>query len=176
MANCEKIVLCGFAGAGKSSLLERIEKNSPSGWSFQDLDRFLLEASREESISELVGKIGWQKFREKEFETLMDWMSGPEQSVLALGGGALTDESLALLQQQNKIRIIYLHADFETCWKRLNSPGTEERPLILKGKEHLKELYQKRAPVFKKVPHRLENKEGQNLEALSREFWELAFR
>lgn len=176
MANCEKIVLCGFAGAGKSSLLARIEKSSPPGWTFLDLDQLILKASSEKTISQLVDKIGWQKFREKEFESLMDWMSGPRPGVLALGGGALTEESLALLQRQKGIKIIYLHADFETCWKRLQTPGTEERPLVFKGKEHLMELYQKRAQVFKKVSHRLENKDGQNLETLSGEFWALVSR
>lgn len=174
MANCEKIVICGFSGAGKSSLLTEIQRNAPAGWSFSDLDQLIVEQSSESSVASLVDKIGWQKFREKEFERLMEWLGSPGKSVLSLGGGALIEETFKLLSSDKKVKIIYLHSDFETCWKRLNLPGAEIRPLVLKGKEHMKDLYQKRSSIFKKVSQRLENKEGTKLSDLAARFWQMS--
>src|SRR5690606_18926857 len=42
---CEKILIAGFSGAGKTSFLKELEYQAPEdGWDFQDLDKLILKS------------------------------------------------------------------------------------------------------------------------------------
>ena len=170
MASCEKVVIAGFAGAGKTSFLREIEKNAPAGWGFADLDELVVREHGDDTrpLSAWIDEWGWDKFRSFEEESLREWLTDPGKGVLALGGGSLNEENLPLVSQ--KARILLLDVDFETSWYRLSmDPGV--RPLALKGENYMRYLYEKRQKIFEKVPWKMKNSDGTDLKELAASFW-----
>ncbi|MBF0297179.1 MAG: hypothetical protein HQK51_00545 [Oligoflexia bacterium] len=132
-----------------------------------DLDLETLQSASADSIE----SIGLTNFRKKEYITLKKVIKNfliqePQNNqqndkneqkdrllIVALGGGALNKKTLSLIAKINKdfnfaIRTIWLDIPFSVCYQRMlrdqkinNSPI---RPLMKKGKEYLKKLYEKR--------------------------------
>lgn len=171
MANCEKIVIAGFAGAGKSSLLREIARTATEGWTCADLDELVVKnyGDPSKSLAEWIEEWGWDRFRSYEEEALREWLTDPGRGVLALGGGALNEENLPLVSQ--KAKILVLDIDFETSWRRL-SLDVKVRPLALKGENYMRYLFEKRQKIFEKVPWKLKNSDGTDLKALAASFWD----
>lgn len=170
MADCEKILIAGFSGAGKSTFLREIEKSAPSGWDFEDLDELILRkfGDPKKSLPEWIEEWGWEKFRSYEEETLREWLTDGGKGVLALGGGALNEENLGQVSQ--KAKILFLDVDFETSWRRL-SMDPLVRPLALKGENYMKYLFEKRQKIFAKIPWKMTNSDQTDLKALAASFW-----
>jgi shikimate kinase len=170
MANCEKIVIAGFSGAGKSSFLREISRVAPQDWVFGDLDELVVQEYGDPSrpLSEWIEEWGWERFRSYEEESLRKWLTDSGKGVLSLGGGALTEENLPLISQ--KARVLVLEVDFETSWRRL-SMDVELRPLALKGENYMRYLFEKRQKIFEKVPWKMANSDGTDLKELARAFW-----
>jgi len=172
MAKCEKILIAGFSGAGKSSFLKAIIAQSPDlDWSFNDLDQLVLKSHHYRSIAELVEKEGWEKFRLWERQVLESWLKDEAKGVMALGGGSLSPILLDLYGKSKKIRFCYLHAPFEECWRRLHLNQDEERPLLKKGKEHLQQVYFEREKLFTKISWQIDNSYHEDLTKLADQFW-----
>lgn len=169
--NSRKIVIGGFAGAGKSSFLREIATSSPDGWAFDDLDELVVREHGDDSksLSGWIDEWGWDKFRSFEEESLREWLTNGKQGVLALGGGALNEENLPLISQ--KAQVLVLDVDFETSWHRL-SLDVKVRPLALKGENYMRYLYEKRQKIFEKVPWKMRNSDGTDLKELARAFWD----
>lgn len=90
-----KILICGFMGSGKTSLLEKLKKNSGSYAAFHDLDDVLLGRFGEsfKSLGDLIEYRGWDYFRRVESEVLGEFLSASDENlVLALGGGAWVEQ------------------------------------------------------------------------------------
>lgn len=173
MAKCEKVLIAGFSGAGKSSLLKELEFSAPdSSWSFGDLDQLVLKAKRSTEIAKIIEEHGWEKFRLWERQELEGWLKEEGPGVLSLGGGSLTQMLLDLYKPIRKVGICYLHATFQDCWERLHLEGTEPRPLVKLGKGELHRVYEDRQKIFTQIPWRIENPKGTDLAKLAREFWE----
>jgi shikimate kinase len=173
MAKCEKILIAGFSGVGKTSFLKELEKTAPDPeWAFADLDQLLLRERRAKTIEELVQNHGWEKFRLWERQTLEGWLKEEGKGVLALGGGALTQMVLDLFKPSRKIRFCHLEAPFEDCWERLHLGGTEARPLIKLGKEGLHQIYQDRQRVFRQIDWVIKNHQGGDLYKEALQFWQ----
>ena len=170
MADCEKILIAGFAGAGKSSFLREVVQLSPGNWEFDDLDDLILRkhAGPEKSLSEWIEIWGWDKFRSLEAECLLDWLNEAGNGILALGGGSLTEENLGLVSQ--KAKILVLEVDFETAWRRL-SMDPLVRPLALKGENYMRWLFDKRHKIFAQIPWKMTNSDQTDLKELARAFW-----
>jgi shikimate kinase len=174
MAKCEKILIAGFSGAGKSSLLWELKRSSPDQeWFFDDLDQLILKGHKARDISQLVQTNGWEKFRLWERQSLEGWLKEEGKGVLALGGGALSQVVLDLFKPSRKIKFCHLDAPFEDCWNRLQGKGTEARPLINLGKDRLSEIYQDRQRIYQQIDWVLENPQGTHLEALALSFWQM---
>lgn len=172
MAKCEKILIAGFSGTGKTSFLKELEKTVPDPeWSFADLDQLLLKERRSKSIEGLVQQHGWEKFRLWERQTLEGWLKEEGKGVLALGGGTLSQLVLDLFKPSRKIKFCHLKAPFEECWKRLHLEGTEARPLIKLGKEGLHQIYQDRQRVLGQIDWVIENPQGGDLHKEALGFW-----
>jgi shikimate kinase len=170
MINCEKIVIAGFSGSGKTSLLIELEKTAPDPeWTFTDLDQTILKNHNYSSIAQLVEEKGWEKFRIWEKECLDEWILNEKKGVLSLGGGALTQEFLDFSTRKNLL-LCYLHSSFENCWARLNSTDTELRPLVKLGKDEMKKLYQKRQDLFGQINWVISNN-NREISILADEFW-----
>lgn len=173
MAKCEKILIAGFSGSGKTSFLRELEFCAPeTDWSYGDLDQLILKAHRSKEVAQLIETHGWEKFRLWERQCLEGWLKEEGKGILALGGGALSQTIFDLFSPSRKIKFCYLKAPFEVCWERLHLEGTEPRPLVKLGKGELHRLYQEREKVFSQIPWKIENNKGSDLGELARRFWE----
>ena len=172
MARCEKVLIAGFSGSGKSSLLSILAESAATDWNFLDLDQLLLDQNPIfSSIQELIETLGWEKFRLLERQGIEAFLKSEGKGVLALGGGAFNPLLWQLYGAHPKIKFCHLSAPFEVCWQRIISDVDEPRPLALKGKASLKELFDTRALVYQLIPWRIENNGKQTLSMLAHEFW-----
>lgn len=137
-----KIFICGFSGAGKSSLLDRLSQHEITDtYELIDLDAFI-EKKERRSIVEIFESDGERYFRKAELQALEEF-NLKENVIVALGGGTLRSESLPVLVDWKGY---FLSTDFKTCWNRILNDPT--RPLVLKGKEHLRQLYNERVKFY----------------------------
>jgi shikimate kinase len=172
MANCEKILIAGFSGSGKTGLLNNLEKTSPSSeWNFSDLDQLVMKAHKVTDLASLIEIHGWEKFRIWERQELEGWLKEEGKGVLSLGGGTLSQMVLNLYRPSRKIKFCHLYSTFEDCWERLHFQNTEVRPLVRLGKSELLRIYQEREAVFSQINWKLVNSRSTDLEDLSKEFW-----
>ena len=136
------IILIGMPGAGKSTigsmLAEKLKYN------FIDTDIL---------IQEKAGKPIPQIIKEKGIDTVLQIENEVnsnikvEKSVIATGGSVIYGKSA--MDNLKKIgKIIYLKQDFETINKRIEN--VEERGVILKKDQTLKDLYNERTPLYEK--------------------------
>lgn len=149
------ILLCGFMGAGKTFLLDRL-KNSSDGFEFYDLD---IEVSKwigigEKAIGEWINLNGLTSFREKEMEVLKNLLENSRPKVVALGGGTVSHSDF--FQHSSKFHLVFLNTSFETCFERIYNDSN--RPLTSQGEEKLRELYQARLPFYQKAELTLDEK------------------
>lgn len=154
----KSIYLCGFMGAGKTTIGKETAKLM--GFQFVDLDQYI-EQIENKSISVLFAQKGEIYFREKETEVLRE-LAGKGSSVVATGGGALiTAQNAEIL---NTIGfIVYIDVSFDTCYSRIATAGG--RPLVLShSKEQLKALYNTRRPIYQSHAHSTVNGEKTPLE------------
>lgn len=173
MAKCDKILLCGFSGAGKTSLVQELKKttNDPN-WYFDDLDQLILKNYKFKDLEALINTHGWEKFRLWERQTIEGWLKNEGRGILALGGGALSLNLFELYNPIRKVGFCYLHASFEECWRRLNLEGTELRPLLKMGKADFQKVYEERQKIFSKITWKLENSKESSIQNLAQKFWE----
>jgi shikimate kinase len=171
--SCEKVLIAGFSGAGKSALMRELEYSAPDPqWHFSDLDQLILAAHPAADLAQLISQHGWEQFRLWERQALESWLKLSGRGVLALGGGTLSPMLLELYKPIRKIKFCYLHASFSDCWERLHLEGSEIRPLVQLGSLELQRIYQERQKIFQQLAWKLENPKGQDLSSLARKFWE----
>lgn len=99
-----RIALIGFRASGKSTLGPLVAR--ALGWRFVDMDE-LLSASLGCSIAAWVERVGWESFRERESQILLD-LSREENVVVATGGG--------VVEREENRRM--LRKEFFTAWIR----------------------------------------------------------
>ena len=135
-----KIYLCGFMGCGKSRIGRELAKKA--GMTFADLDRYIVEHEKM-TIPEIFDRYGEPHFRGLEAKYISEM---PDNSVVALGGGAIINENTAKTAKETG-KVIFLDADFETCYGRIKDDSN--RPLAYNNpKEKVKELYDTRRPIY----------------------------
>lgn len=127
-------------GCGKSRVGKQLAKKL--GMSFFDLDSYIV-GHEKMTIPEIFEKYGEPHFRALEAKYIADM---PDGSVTALGGGAIINDNTAKTAKESG-RVIFLDAGFETCYGRIKDDPN--RPLAYNNpKETVKELYDKRYPVY----------------------------
>jgi shikimate kinase len=143
-----KYFICGFMGAGKSTLLGELSGKVKSEFELIDLDDLIFKehGGQFKNLGMYIESIGLDHFRALEFSALMN-LSLKDNVVVALGGGSLTEQSMALLVGWKGF---WLNTDFETCWSRISEDTN--RPLVKLGKSNLSELYTQRALVYSQYP------------------------
>ncbi len=119
----KNIYLCGFMGAGKSSVAKRLA--SRLDWAYVDIDREV-EKLENKKISELFATRGEVYFRSRE-EEMIDWASRSERKVVSLGGGALLSEKNRSKVSETGV-LIWLTASPPVLLERLSKSYL--RPLV----------------------------------------------
>lgn len=127
-AAISRIVLTGFMGAGKTTAGAVLAHCL--GWRFVDSDR-VIEARAGRTIAQIFEEQGEAVFREMEAAAVRD-AAGPEQVVVALGGGALeTAATRSFLAGLEGCRVVYLEAPFDILMARCaGQSGGAVRPVL----------------------------------------------
>lgn len=145
------IFLYGPVGAGKSTIGKILAQdlNLP----FVDSDH-VIETNSGMSISQIMAQQGELAARDKETAALKQIVSN-EESVIALGGGALLrDENRALVESNGNV--IFLGAELDTLLGRLQS-DSNKRPLLAGDlREKLTSLLAKRKEHYDSFPLRFD--------------------
>ena len=125
------LILTGMMGTGKSAVARALAE--PLGMEAVDTDS-LVEEQAGKTISEIFEEDGEGQFRELEARAVDAAFERPRR-VIALGGGALTNEDLARLVR-SKGTVVWLWASPLRCAERAGGGG---RPL-LEGKDREREI------------------------------------
>ncbi|MAM33895.1 MAG: shikimate kinase [Micavibrio sp.] len=147
--NNKPIVLIGMMGVGKSTIGRRLA--AVLRRDFIDTDTFI-ERAQGAQISEIFEKSGEAFFRRLESQTIIDLFESEKNTVIATGGGAVTNEA-TLAAMKEKTISIWLKADPEKLTETL--VNDTKRPLIqsckgdkAKLRSRLSELCSLRDPLY----------------------------
>lgn len=148
----DRIFLCGFMGAGKSTVARRIAKRLDMD--FVDLDE-LIEQKAGRDIPDIFKKEGEASFRKLERETLLS-VCRSQKGIVALGGGSLQSQHLVDHLKLNGL-LIFIDTPFSIIFERINKKSG--RPLLTDKEGRMKppnalrnemqELYEKRLPLYR---------------------------
>ncbi len=134
------IYLTGFMGSGKSTLGPILANTL--GFSFVDIDKEIIRIAGR-SITDIFSDFGEQHFRDIEHTLLRD-VSTRVQTVIALGGGAVTFErNMTIIRTTGTL--VYLRTDEEQLFKRLNRKN--DRPLLRTAERSITEEDQLRQSI-----------------------------
>jgi shikimate kinase/3-dehydroquinate synthase len=134
-----KLVVVGFMAAGKSKLARSAAERL--GWPLADADQ-LLEQRLGEPIEAFFDREGEQAFRDRERELVVELLTAPERTVVALGGGAIESEAVRAALAPHLV--VHVEVDVETAWERAHESG---RPLA-RDRAGFVEIYERRAPLY----------------------------
>ncbi len=155
-----KIYLCGFMGCGKSRIGRELAKKT--GMRFADLDEYIVEHEKM-PIPEIFECFGEPHFRELEAKYIREM---PDNSVVALGGGAIINENTAKTAKQTG-KVVFLDADFETCYGRIKNDSN--RPLAYNNpKEKVRELFDTRRPIYTERADIITDADGTPIQIIER--------
>ncbi|HET8885672.1 MAG TPA: shikimate kinase [Salinimicrobium sp.] len=137
-----KIFLCGYMGAGKTTIGKLLAQKLQIP--FADLDD-VIENSEQKSIPQIFETKSEIYFRKKETEVLMRFLEEKKNIVLSLGGGTpCYGQNLQLIKDNPEIQLVYLKSSAENLTGIL-SREKNFRPLIqhIQSPEDLLEYIQK---------------------------------
>jgi shikimate kinase len=149
------IALVGLMGAGKSTVGRRLSERL--GRPFFDSDAEI-ERAAGLSVSDIFALHGEADFRRGEKQVLKRLLDLPPH-VLATGGGAFLDPDTRALMKVKAVTV-WLNADLETLWRRVQK--RENRPLLLRAdaKAHLSSLAEAREPFYSQADLVVQSKDG----------------
>lgn len=139
------IALCGFMGAGKTTIGKRVSKKV--NFKYIDLDDYIVEKCGM-SIAQIFDEKGENEFRRIESDSLKEVLDSEMNVLISLGGGTLEcDENVEALK--GRAKIIYISVPFNVCYTRIRNT---DRPLVKQLTEsQLRDRYIARDKRFKEV-------------------------
>lgn len=149
------VALVGMMGVGKSTVGKKLAESL--GSPFVDSDDEIVRAAGL-SVQEIFERHGEPEFRRGERRVIERLLNGPP-IVLATGGGAYMDpDTRALLKE--KATTVWLRADLDLIWKRVNRRDT--RPLLKREnpKQVLADLLAVRAPIYAEADFAIDSGDG----------------
>ncbi len=155
------VALVGMMGVGKSTVGKKLADSL--GAPFVDSDDEIVRAAGL-SVPEIFERHGEPEFRRGERRVIERLLGGPPV-VLATGGGAYMDpETRALLKE--KATTVWLRADLDLIWKRVNRRDT--RPLLKRDnpKQVLADLLAARAPIYAEADIAIDSGDGPATDAV----------
>jgi shikimate kinase len=162
----EKIILTGYRATGKSSIGKIL--SDMLGFGFIDTDE-TIEKRQGETISEMVGRGGWDLFRRKEENLLLE-LARSRNKVIASGGGSVMHERAWSKLRQDAL-VVLLTADIKTICRRLAADGdTEDQrpPLTEMGTmDEIAMVLSQRQPLYEKSSDLTIDTEGKKPEEVA---------
>jgi shikimate kinase len=142
-------------GAGKSTVGRRLAEKL--GRAFYDSDAEIEKAAGL-SVSDIFALHGEADFRRGEKQVLKRLLDLPPH-VLATGGGAFIDAETRALMKEKAVSV-WLNADLETLWRRVQK--RDDRPLLKRAdaKAHLSNLVTAREPFYSQADLHVQSKDG----------------
>ena len=159
------VFLVGFMGAGKSSVGLALSRKL--GWPFEDLDE-RIQVQERRSIEQIFQQSGEAAFRQVEHAALRSLIRdlGASPTVVAVGGGAFTQENNAALLEEAGFSAVFLDAPVEELFRRCQEQRLD-RPL--RGDlEVFRRIYESRRPCYMKATLRIETS-GKDVETVAAE-------
>ncbi|HEV3054892.1 MAG TPA: bifunctional shikimate kinase/3-dehydroquinate synthase [Solirubrobacteraceae bacterium] len=135
------LVCIGFMGAGKTTAARSAAEALGPGHTAIDVDA-ALEQRLGKSIPEAFEQDGEAAFRAAEEQLTLELLDAPGNSVLALGGGAVT--SVKVRDALKRHTVIWLDVDPSTAWARAHGPA---RPLA-RDRDAFERLLAEREPIY----------------------------
>ncbi len=152
-----RLVLVGTMGAGKTSVGRRLAE--AWGVGFRDTDHDV-EASEGRPISDIFVDSGEARFRELERAAVVEALA-THDGVLALGGGAVLDESTRSDLAGHEV--VFLRVGLTDSAKRVGLGVS--RPMLLGNvRGRIKQLIDERTPVYEKVATHVVDTDGLTLD------------
>jgi 3-dehydroquinate synthase len=152
------IALVGFMGAGKTTVGRILAARL--SLPFVDADA-AVEAAAGKSIGALFEE-GEGAFRALESRTVHSILEGPE-AVVALGGGALGDPSIATALQW--ATVVWMDVSWREATRRLT--GSDDRPMLRRGDP--KALFDQRRAAYERAADHVVAVDGRSPEELAEE-------
>lgn len=144
----KSIALIGLRGSGKTSLGKLLAKELD--FAFYDTDEIFV-CQEKQSIAEYVACNGWDNFREKEEQILLQLPE--EKIIISCGGGIILREQNRLFLKQN-VFTVFLDVPVNELVKRLEKDAkSEQRPAFTEKSlaEEMQELYTARKALYEET-------------------------
>jgi shikimate kinase len=142
-------------GVGKSTIGVVLAKNL--GIAFMDLD-IVIQQVEKKKLHELIAEHGQEGFLE--IEDRVNASLNPKTAIIATGGSVVYCENA--MKHLNDIALIcYLKLSYESIKERLGD--LEERGVVLKEGQTLKNLYDERVPLYEKYANITVDCENKNI-------------
>ncbi len=144
------LFLIGYRCTGKTSVGRVVADRL--GWTFRDADAELARNFRT-TISEMVAEQGWQVFRQRERETLLD-LCRLDHCVIATGGGVILDpQNVADMKRSGTV--VWLTASPDAIRERIMAdaqsshlrPALTEKGLV----REIEETLAHRIPLYRRA-------------------------
>jgi shikimate kinase len=162
----EKVILTGYRATGKSSIGKILA--DLLGFDFIDTDH-AIEKRQGESITEMVSRGGWDLFRKKEEDMLLE-LARRSNIVIATGGGSVTHENAWKVLRKNALSV-WLTADIKTICQRLaaDSDTDDQRPPLTEmgTMDEISMVLNERQPLYEKSSDLTINTEGKTPEKVA---------
>ena len=162
----EKVILTGYRATGKTSIGKILA--DLLGFDFIDTD-LAIEKNQGETITEMVGRGGWDIFRRKEEKVLLE-LARRNNLVIATGGGSVMHENAWKILRKDALSV-WLTADIKTICQRLaaDCDTDDQRPPLTEmgTMDEISMVLNERQPLYKKSSDLTINTEGKTPEEVA---------
>ena len=137
----KSISLIGMAGAGKSSLGNKLAKHLD--YEFIDSD-LLIEKTKNKSLQKILDEVGIKKFKEIEEAALLSVKFN--KTILATGGSAIFSEEAMYYIKKNS-SVIYIEVSLEEIVDRVSNFSS--RGFIKESNQTIQQAFNAREEIYK---------------------------
>jgi shikimate kinase len=162
----EKVILTGYRATGKTSIGKILA--DLLGFDFIDTD-LVIEKRQGESITDMVSRGGWDMFRRKEEDILLELVRR-NNIVIATGGGSVMHEKAWEKLRKNALSV-WLTVDIKTICQRLSADSNtdDQRPALTEmgTMDEISMVLSERQPLYEKSSDLTINTEGKTPEEVA---------
>ena len=137
----KSISLIGMAGAGKSSLGNKLAKHLD--YEFIDSD-LLIEKTKNKSLQKILDEVGIKKFKEIEEAALLSVKFN--KTILATGGSAIFSEEAMYYIKKNS-SVIYIEVSLEEIVDRVSNFSS--RGFVKESNQTIQQAFNAREEIYK---------------------------